>query len=126
MEFRVIWEVLVHADGPEHAAEQARALQLNPATPATLFSVWDYHNLKMHRVDVDQPDNQLENGALAAIRTAFRRLQCANHLEPAIKDLVSVMLIFLDEEEGKSRSGGSARMQVVPSRCEHLAGKSAV
>jgi hypothetical protein len=128
MEFRVIWEVLVHADGPEQAAEQARALQLNSAMPATLFSVWDYHHLKMHRVDVDEPPNQLDNGALATVRTALRRLQCARHLEPGIKDLVSVMLIFLDEEDGKLRNGGCSRIyprdESFHSRFDHLSDKN--
>ena len=97
MEFRVIWEINVHADNPLQAAEQARCLQLNPEMPATIFGVWDYHKVKMHRVDLNEPIDRLDNAALGPVRANLRRMQCANGLDTGIKDLAAVMLIFLDE-----------------------------
>jgi hypothetical protein len=39
MEFRVIWEIDVDADSPKQAVRQARAMQLSPDMPATVFDV---------------------------------------------------------------------------------------
>jgi hypothetical protein len=103
MEYRVIWEIDVHADSPQQAAEQARAVQLDPGSPATIFSIFDYANLQMHRVDPVAPPNRLSDGTLATMRAALRRLQCFPELSPGLKDLVAVMLIFLDAEEGSAR-----------------------
>lgn len=103
MEFRVIWEIDVHADNPQQAAEQARAVQLAPDMPATIFEVWDYAKLKMHRLDLAEPADRLDNGALASVRATLRRLQCATDAEAGLKDLAAVMLIFLDAENGRGR-----------------------
>jgi hypothetical protein len=103
MEFRVIWEIDIHAESPEQAAEEARTVQLRPDMPATVFEVWDYAKQKMHRVDLAAAADRLDNGALASVRAAFRQLQCAPDLEADLKDLVAVMLIFLDAGEGNSR-----------------------
>ena len=40
MEFRVIWEIDIDAQGPKEAARQARAIQLTPGMSATVFDVW--------------------------------------------------------------------------------------
>jgi hypothetical protein len=106
MEFRVIWEVLVHAESPRHAAALARTLQLDPSMPATAFSVWDPRKAKMHRVDVAEPSGQLDPRALRALRSRLRRLQCGDDLAPGYKDVAAVMLLFLDDEEGKMRRHG--------------------
>jgi hypothetical protein len=103
MEFRVIWEIEIHADNPLKAAEQARAWQLDTQTPATVFSVWDYNKRKMHRIDLAAPADRLDIAALASLRSTFRKLQCANHLKEGLKDLVAVMLMFLDAENGKAK-----------------------
>jgi hypothetical protein len=103
MEYRVIWEIDIHADSPQQAAERARAVQLDPDTPATIFSIFDYGNLQMHRVDPVAPVDRLSNGALASMRADLRRLQCFPELNAGLKDLVAVMLIFLDAEEGNAR-----------------------
>ena len=99
LEFRVIWEVEIHAESPKQAAEQARTLQLNPAMPATIFEVWEHAKQKMHRVDLSAAPEQLSRTELAEIRVALRSLQCSPHLERKVKELTTVMLIFLDAQE---------------------------
>jgi hypothetical protein len=103
VEFRVMWEIEIHADSPEEAAEQARALQLDPVMPATVFEVWDHTKQKMHRIDLAAPGGRLNNGELGSLRTTLRQLQCAPDLAGDTKDILSVMLMFLDAEEGHSR-----------------------
>ena len=108
MEFRVIWEIDIHADTPKHAAQEARAIQLNPDMPATVFDVWDHAKQRMHRIDLTSATGRLETAQLTSLRATLRSLQCAAELPAGIRDVVSVMLIFLDEEEGffkKLRSG---------------------
>jgi hypothetical protein len=103
MEFRVIWEIDIEADSPKQAVEGARAVQLRPDMPATVFEVWDHAKQKMHRVDLGASAGRLDEVELASVRTVLRQLQCAPDLKPAVKDLLSVMLIFLDTEKGHSR-----------------------
>ena len=103
MEFRVIWEIEIHADSPEQAVQEARAVQLKPDMPATVFGAWDYAEQRMHRVDLAPPSGALDRAGLVSMRAAFRSLQFAPDLEPSIKEIVSVMLIFLDREELYSR-----------------------
>jgi hypothetical protein len=96
VEFRVIWEIDIDADGPEEAAHQARAIQLTPGMSATLFDVWAYAAGKMRRVDlVEQPD-RLDRDELFAVRAGLRSLQCNPDTPPSIQDLATVLLIFLD------------------------------
>jgi hypothetical protein len=71
--------------------------------PATLFEVWDHARQKMHRVDLAAPAGRLDQSEMLSIRATLRWLRCAPELRPEMKDLLSVMLIFLDEEEGSSR-----------------------
>jgi hypothetical protein len=103
MEFRVIWEIDIHADSPKQAVEEARAVQLRLDMPATVFEVWDYARHKMHRIDLAAAAGRLSRVEMASVRAAFRRFQCTPDLKPDLKDLVSVLLIFLDEEEGNAR-----------------------
>jgi hypothetical protein len=103
MEFRVIWEIHVHAENPRQAAEQARSLQLDPHLQATLFTVWDCARTIMHRVDLTEPANRLDVATLASARSALRQLQCSTQLKAEWKDLVAVMLVFLDAEDGKMK-----------------------
>jgi hypothetical protein len=103
LEFRVIWEIEIDADSPKQAAEQARALQMNPAMPATIFEVWEHARQRMHRVDVSAVGDRLDKGAMAQFRATLRRLQCSPDPRRDIKDLVTVMLIFLDADEAHSR-----------------------
>jgi hypothetical protein len=103
MEFRVIWEIEIDADSPEQAVQEARAVQLKPGMPATVFGVWSYGEQRMHLVDLAPPTGGLDRAGLVSMRAAFRSLQFAPELRPHIKEIVSVMLIFLDREEVSSR-----------------------
>ncbi len=60
MEFRVIWEIDIEADSPKQAVEGARAVQLRPDMPATVFEVWDHAKQKMHRVDLAASAGRLD------------------------------------------------------------------
>jgi hypothetical protein len=102
MEFRVIWEIDIEADSPKQAVEEARAVQLRRDMPATVFEVWDHSKQKMHTIDLASSAGMLDEVELASVRAAFRQLQCAPDLKPAMKNLLSVMLIFLDAEKGYS------------------------
>jgi hypothetical protein len=103
MEFRVIWEIDIEADSPEQAVAEARSVQLRRDMPATVFEVWEYAKQKMHRIDLGASTGRLDEVELASVRAALRQLQCSSDLKPAMKNLLSVMLIFLDAEDGYSR-----------------------
>jgi len=103
VEFRVIWEIEIDAAGPKQAAEHARTLQMNPAMPATIFEVWEHARQKMHRVDLASAAERLDTTEMAEIRAMLRCLQCSAEPDRHIKDLVTVMLVFLDAEEAHSR-----------------------
>jgi hypothetical protein len=64
MEFRVIWEIDIEAEGPKEAAQQARAIQLIPGMSATVFEVWAYAAGKMHRIDVVEEPAKLDRDEL--------------------------------------------------------------
>jgi hypothetical protein len=98
LEFRVIWEIEIEADSPKEAVQKAREVQLTPDMPATVFEVWDHARQKMHRLDFAEPIGRLTDTELVSLRSAFRRLQCAPDLPFDTKDIVSVMLVFLDAE----------------------------
>jgi hypothetical protein len=100
MEYRVIWEIDIHADSPKQAVEAAREVQLRPDMPATVFEVWDGAKQKMHRLDLATATGKLENGEVASLRSAFRQLQCAPDLGAGVRDIFSVLLIFLDADGG--------------------------
>lgn len=102
MEFRVIWEVEIEAGSPKQAAEQARLLQLNPQMPATVFEIWEHARQRMHRVDLAAAADRLDKAEMANVRATLRRLQCSPEPRLDIKDMVTVMLIFLDADEGHS------------------------
>ena len=103
MEFRVIWEIEIDADSPKQAADLARALQMNPAMPATIFEIWEHARQKMHRVDVAAAAERLDEEEMAKARATLRGLQCSPEPRRDIKDLVTVMLVFLDAEEAHSK-----------------------
>jgi len=103
LEFRVIWEIEIDADSPKQAAEQARALQMNPAMPATIFEAWEHARQRMHRVDLSAAEDRLDKAEMAHFRATLRRLQCSPEPRRDIKDMVTVMLIFLDADEAHSR-----------------------
>jgi hypothetical protein len=108
MEFRVIWEIDIDADSPKQAVQQARAIQLSPDMPATVFDVWDHAKQRMHRVDLASVSGCLDRAELTSVRAALRSLQCAPDLPVGMQDIVSIMLIFLDEDAGffrRSQSG---------------------
>jgi hypothetical protein len=114
LEFRVIWEIEIEADSPKQAAEQARALQMNPAMPATIFEVWEHARQGMHRVDLSAAEDRLDKAEMAHFRATLRRLQCSPAPRRDIKYMVTVMLIFLDAEEAHSeriRTRGYNRAQ---------------
>jgi hypothetical protein len=98
MEFRVIWEIDIEAEGPKQAAQQAREIQLIPGMSATVFDVWAYVGGKMHRIDlVEEPDRLLRD-ELFTVRAGLRLLQCNPGTPPRIQDLATVLLIFLDRD----------------------------
>jgi hypothetical protein len=98
MEFRVIWEVDIEAEGPKEAAQQAREIQLIPGMSATVFDVWAYVTGKMHRIDLVEEPDRLHRDELFAVRACLRLLQSKPDTPPSIQDLASVMLIFLDRD----------------------------
>jgi hypothetical protein len=100
MEFRVIWEIDIHADSPNQAVEAAREVQLSPDMPATVFEVWDHARQKMHRIDLATATGRLGNGEVASLRATIRQLQCAPDLGAGVRDILSVMRIFLDAYGG--------------------------
>jgi hypothetical protein len=106
MEFRVIWEVDIDADSPKQAIEKARAVQLEPDMPATVFDVWDYAKQRMQRIDLAAQPDRLDGVEMASVRASLRLLQCAPGLPRETKDIAAAMLIFLDSEERCSRRHG--------------------
>jgi hypothetical protein len=96
MEFRVIWEIDIDADGPKEAAREARAIQLTPGMSATVFDVWAYVAGKMHRIDLVEEPDRLDRDELFAVRAGLRLLQCKPDMPQSIRDVATVMLIFLD------------------------------
>jgi hypothetical protein len=98
MEFRVIWEIDIDAEGAKEAAQQARAIQLTPGMSATVFDVWAYVAGKMHRIDLVEEPDRLDRDELFAVRAGLRLLQCKPDTPPSIQGLVTVMLIFLDRD----------------------------
>jgi hypothetical protein len=107
MEFRVVWEIDVDADSPQQAIERARAVQLDPGMPATVFDVWDYAKQKMQRIDLAARPDRLDSVEMASVRASLRLLQCLPRPPRETKDIAAAMLIFLDSEEGCSRRHGS-------------------
>ena len=99
LEFRVIWEIEIHAASPEEAAQEARAVQLRRDISATVFGVWEHASERMHRIDVERHAGELDPAELIVVRAGLRSLQCAPGVQDNLKDLVSAMLIFLDREE---------------------------
>ena len=98
MEFRVIWEVEIDADNPAEAAQKARAIQLTPGMSATVFDVWAHVAGKMHRIDLEYEPDRLDRDEFFAVRAGLRLLQCRRALPPSIRDVATVMLIFLDQD----------------------------
>ena len=98
MEFRVIWEIDIEADGPKEAAREARAIQLTPGMSATVFDVWGYIAGKMHRIDLVEDSDRLDRDELVAVRAGLRLVQCNTGTPPSIQELATLILIFLDKE----------------------------
>jgi hypothetical protein len=98
VEFRVIWEIDIEAEGPKEAAQQARAIQLIPGLSATVFDVWARAAGKMHRIDLEEEPDRLDRDELFAVRAGLRLLQCQPDTPPSIQDLATVILIFLDRD----------------------------
>ena len=96
MEFRVIWEIDIDAEGVKEAAQQARAIQLTPGMSATVFGVWGYVAGKMHRIDLVEEPDRFQRDELVAVRAGLRLLQCKPDMTQTIQDVAAVMLIFLD------------------------------
>jgi hypothetical protein len=98
MQFRVIWEIDIDADGPKEAVHQARAIQLTPGMSATVFDVWAYVTGKIHRIDLVEEPDRLDRDELFAVRAVLRLLQCDPETPPCIQELATVILIFLDRD----------------------------
>jgi hypothetical protein len=103
LEFRVIWEIEIEADSLQEAVQKAREVQLKPDMPTTIFEVWDHARQKMHRLDLAEPAGRLGDAELASLRSQFRRLQCTPDTDSHAKDIVSVMLLFLDAQQRYAR-----------------------
>jgi len=99
----VIWEIEIEAESLQEAVQKAREVQLKPDMPTTIFEVWDHARQKMHRLDLAEPVGRLGDAELASVRSAFRRLQCAPDTHTQVKDIVSVMLLFLDAQKRYAR-----------------------
>jgi hypothetical protein len=99
VEYRVIWEIDIDAENAKQAAEEARALQLRTDPSVTIFDIWDYQRSKMHRIDLAGETNCLRRAELTELRAELRMLQCGPGLPENIRDIASVMLIFLDKEQ---------------------------
>jgi hypothetical protein len=98
MEFRVIWEIDIDADGPKEAAHQARAIQQTPGMSATIFDVWAHMAGKMYRVDLVEETGRLDRDELFEVRAGLRLLQCKPDTSSGIQDVATVMLVFLDRD----------------------------
>ena len=98
MQFRVIWEIDIDAEGPKEAAQQARAIQLTPGMSATVFDVWAHVAGKIHRIDLIEEANRLDHDELFAVRTGLRLLLCKPDTPPSIQELATALLIFLDRD----------------------------
>ncbi len=109
MEFRVIWEIEIHAASPEEAAREARAVQLRSDISATVFGVWEHATEKMHRIDLERHAGKLDPAEMITARASLRSLQCVSGVQDNIKNLVSAMLIFLDREDAMFKRVGLSR-----------------
>lgn len=54
-QYRVVWEIDVWAKSPRDAAEQARVIQLDPASIATYFHVFDGEG-EVTSVELEDPE----------------------------------------------------------------------
>jgi hypothetical protein len=102
LEFRVIWQIDIHADSPKEAAEAARAEQRRE-TSATVFDVWEHAEKRMHCIDVAGCPDRLDRKELKVIRARLRWLQCVPGVPASVRYLASAMLIFLDRENSDRR-----------------------
>lgn len=72
--YRVTWVIDVDADHPRDAANQARAIQMDPDSTATVFEVAEevpnsYGTVhRIHRVDLAEEDEAAVNAEVARIR----------------------------------------------------------
>ena len=98
MEFRVIWEIDIEAEGVKEAALAARAIQLTPGMSATVFDVWAYVAGKMQRIDLVEEADRLDRDELFAVRAGLRFLQCDPETSPGVQELATMLLIFLDRD----------------------------
>lgn len=51
--YRVQWIIDMEGDDPEHAVQQAREIQLDPQSIATVFEVWDDKGNFVKQVDLN-------------------------------------------------------------------------
>lgn len=56
-EYRITWEIDLHANTPEEAARAARAIQLRADSMATVFEVTGADGTP-HRIDLDEIDQE--------------------------------------------------------------------
>jgi hypothetical protein len=96
LDFRVIWEIDIRAEGPKEAAQEARAIQLTPGMSATVFEVWACAAGKMHRIDLVEEADRLGFDDLFAVKTGLRLLRCDPDIPPSIQELARIILVFLD------------------------------
>jgi molybdopterin-biosynthesis enzyme MoeA-like protein len=105
VEFRVIWEIEIEAEGPKEAAQEARTIRLTPGMSATVFDVSAHAAGKMYRIDLVEEPDRLDRYELFAVKAGLRLLQCNPKTAPSIRELASIILIFLDEDNLMSKRG---------------------
>lgn len=114
MEYRVVWEIEIEADSPLQAAQDARTIQLTPGMSATVFDVWAHVAGQMHRIDLVEEAGRLDRDEQFAVRAGLRLLQCNRDTPLSIRELATIILIFLDKDKAISnrcivdRPGGGA------------------
>lgn len=52
MEYRVTWDIEIEANSPREAAEEARAIQLDPDSEAVYYEVYHYHDKFVDHIDL--------------------------------------------------------------------------
>ena len=58
MQYRITWEIDIDADTPQEAAKQARNVQLDPESSATVFDVWSEDGQQFHIDLMENEDNE--------------------------------------------------------------------
>lgn len=61
-EYRVYWSIDIESGSPEQAAQQALAIQQDPESTATVFTMIDRKNGRGHTIDLANPARSKKKG----------------------------------------------------------------